>query len=311
MKIVAVVGPTASGKSALGLALAEAFKGEVISCDSTAVYRGIDIGTDKLAAGDRRGVPHHLIDIVEPAEIYSAARYATDASTAAAAIAANGRLPIVVGGSGFYFRALVRGIFPGPGRDDGLRSRLERIAERRGVESLHRWLARVDPAAGRRIQPRDRKRIVRALEVYLLTGRPLTEHFANTVSPLDATNVLTIGVTVSRAALLARVQRRVDDQFTRGVVAEVQHLVDTGVPLSAHAFSGLVYRQVVDYLRGVRDLDATRELVVRENMRYAKRQLTWFRKEADVHWIDAPGESVEARRQATEIVTEFLAGPRF
>ena len=240
MQLVAVVGPTASGKSALSLAIAAAFDGEVISCDSTAVYRGLDIGTDKLDAGQRRGIPHHLIDVVEPTEVYSAARYGQDAAAAVANISARSRLPIVVGGTGFYLRALVRGIFPGPGRDESLRARLNTVADRRGVESLHRWLTRVDEASGRRIQTRDRKRLVRALEVYLLTGRPLTDHFAGTVSPAGALETVTIGVNVPRPALLDRVSGRVEQQFERGVVGEVRRLVASGVPLSAHAFSGLV-----------------------------------------------------------------------
>ena len=308
MRLVAVVGPTASGKSALSLAIAAAFDGEIISCDSTAVYRGLDIGTDKLDAGQRRGIPHHLVDVVEPTEVYSAARYGQDAAAAVANISARSRLPIVVGGTGFYLRALVRGIFPGPGRDESLRARLNGVADRRGVESLHRWLTRVDEASGRRIQPRDRKRLVRALEVYVLTGRPLTDHFSDTVSPAGVLETLTIGVNVPRPALLDRVSRRVDEQFERGVVDEVRRLVARGVPLSAHAFSGLVYRQVVDYLNDVRDLASTRELVVRENMRYAKRQVTWFRKEPGVIWLEAPGESSVAQHQALTLVREFLAG---
>lgn len=310
MRVVAVVGPTASGKSALSLAIAAAFDGEIISCDSTAVYRGLDIGTDKLDPGQRRGIPHHLIDMVEPTEVYSAARYGVDAAAAVANISARTRLPIVAGGTGFYLRALVRGVFPGPGRDESLRARLDRVADRRGVESLHRWLTRVDEPSGRRIQPRDRKRLVRALEVYLLTGRPLTDHFSDTVPPAGALETLTIGVNVPRPALLDRVSRRVEEQFERGVVEEVRQLVARGVPLSAHAFSGLVYRQVVDYLNDVRDLAATRELVVRENMRYAKRQVTWFRKEPGVMWLEAPGETPEAQHRALALVRKFLAGPK-
>src|SRR5580765_6449181 len=194
--LVAVVGPTATGKSALGLDLAEAFGGEIVACDSTAVYRGIDIGTDKLPVGEQRGIRHHLIDLAEPTETYSAARYAADAGVAIHAITARGALPILVGGTGFYYRALVRGLFPGPARDDEVRDRLGRVAARRGVERLHRWLQRVDPASARRIQPRDRKRLVRALEVYLLTGRPLTEHFAQTASTIADYLVLPIGLTL-------------------------------------------------------------------------------------------------------------------
>jgi tRNA dimethylallyltransferase len=304
--LVAVVGPTACGKSALGLALAEAFSGEIISCDSTAVYRGIDIGTDKLPMADRRGIAHHLVDVADPTEVYSAARYARDASAAVHDITTRGRLPLVVGGTGFYYRALLRGVFPGPGRDEAMRARLGRVAERRGVESLHRWLIRVDPPSGRRIQPRDRKRLIRALEVYLLTGRPLTDHFERTVSPIPHARVLTLGVNLPRPALLSRVARRVDQQFAQGVVDEVRSLHRAGVPLGAHAFSGLVYRQVVELLQGARDETETRELVVRENMRYARRQLIWFRKEPGVQWLEGAGESPETVREATGMVREFL-----
>ena len=306
MKAVAIVGPTASGKSALALALADAFRGEIISCDSTAVYRGLDIGTDKLDARERRGIPHHVIDVAEPLETYSAARYATDAARALEDIASRGRLPIVAGGTGFYLRALVRGVFPGPGRNEPLRERLNHVADRRGPSCLHRWLSRVDPPSARRIQPGDRKRLVRALEVYLLTGRPLTDHFQDTVSPAGPLDVLTIGVRIDRERLRQRVSRRVNDQFARGVVEEVRQLMAQGVPPAAHAFSGLVYRQIVEHLQGARDLEATRELVVRENMRYAKRQLTWFRKEPGIAWIEHPGESAAALAAARTMVSDFL-----
>jgi len=306
MKLVAVVGPTASGKSALAVALATRFGGEVVSCDSTAVYRGIDIGTDKVPAAERRGIPHHLIDVAGPDEVYSAARYAADAGAVIRDIHARGTLPIVAGGTGFYYRALVRGLFPGPARDDRLRARLERVGARRGDLALHRWLARVDADSARRIQPRDRKRLVRALEVYLLTGRPLTAHFAETRSPIAGAAVLPIGVRVPRDALACRVAARVDQQFARGVVDEVRRLIAAGVPRGAHAFSGLVYRQVIELLDGVRDEAATRELIVRENIRYARRQLVWFRGEAAVRWLDGPGESAPLQREAEAMVREFL-----
>ena len=302
---VAVVGPTATGKTALGLALAEQLAGEIVSCDSTAVYRGIDIGTDKPTVEERRGVPHHLIDVADPVETYSAARYAADAGAAIRDIASRGRLPILVGGTGFYYRALVRGLFPGPARDEPLRSRLDRVAVVRGVQSLHRWLARVDPDSARRIQPRDRKRLVRALEVYLLTGRPLTTHFAQTASVLSDFEVLPLGVNLPRAELRARVARRVDLQFARGVVAEVRGLLEAGIPVGAHAFSGLVYRQILEMRLGVRDEGATRELIVQENMRYARRQLIWFRKEPNVRWLGGAGDSAAVQQEALEIIRNW------
>ena len=182
--LIAILGPTATGKSALGIALAERFNGEIINCDSTAVYRGFDIGTDKVPLDQRRGIAHHLIDIADPTDEYTAAQFARDAAAAVDDIHARGKLPILVGGTGFYYRALTRGLFPGPGKDAELRARLEAIAAQKGVETLHRMVARVDPESGARIQPRDLKRLVRALEVYFQTGKPLTAHFEDTVSPL-------------------------------------------------------------------------------------------------------------------------------
>jgi tRNA dimethylallyltransferase len=306
MKLVAVVGPTATGKTALGVALAEAIGGEIVSCDSTAVYRGIDIGTDKPTAEERRGIPHHLIDVVEPTETYSAARFAVDAAAAIRDIRARGRWAILVGGTGLYYRALVRGLFPGPARHDELRERLTRVATRRGVEALHRWLARVDLDSALRIQPRDQKRLIRALEVYLLTGRPLTAHFADTQSALPGFEVLTLGLVDPQPDREMRVARRVDAQFARGVVGEVERLIAAGVPESAHAFSGLVYRQIIEMRQGVRDEPATRALIVRENLQYARRQLMWFRKEPDVRWLDGPGTESSVQTEALEAVRTFL-----
>ena len=291
MFVVAVLGPTATGKSALALAIAERCNGEIINCDSTAVIRGFDIGTDKVPLTERRGVPHHLIDIVDPTAEYTAAQYARDAAAVIRDVHARGRLPIVAGGTGFYFRALTRGLFPGPGRDAACRARLDAIAARRGVERLHRMLARVDPASAARIQPRDQKRLVRALEVYFLTGRPLTDHFAETTSLIPDATVLAIGVTLPAALIAERVARRVDEQFARGLLDEIRTMLASGVPEDVRPFGGLVYRQALEHLRGVRDEAATRALIVQENRRYAKRQLTWFRKEPNLTWFEGPGES--------------------
>lgn len=289
--LLAVLGATATGKSALALALAERWNGEIINCDSTAVYRGFDIGTDKVPMDERRGIPHHLIDIVDPTEVYTAARFAEDASRLAREIHARGRLPIVVGGTGFYYRALTRGLFPGPAADDALRQRLERTGDRRGNPFLHRMLARVDPPSAARIQPNDRKRMIRALEVFFLTGQPLTAHFAGTVSPTAGMRVIALALQIPSALTAERVARRVDQQFARGLFDEIRGLLASGVPESARPFGGLVYRQALEHLHGVRDLDATRELIVRENRHYAKRQRTWLRSEPDLEWFDGPGES--------------------
>jgi len=307
--VVAILGPTATGKSALALAVAERYDGEIINCDSTAVYRGFDIGTDKIAVADRRGIPHHLIDIVDPTEEYTAAQYARDAAAVVRDIHARGRLPILAGGTGFYFRALTRGLFPGPGRDIELRQRLETIAGRRGVAFLHRMLQRVDPPSALRIQPRDLKRLVRALEVFFLTGRPLTTHFADTVSPLPDFDVVGVALRLPASQISARVTRRVDEQFERGLLDEIRGLLARGVPESARPFGGLVYRQALEHLHGVRDETATRALIAQENRRYARRQLIWFRKEPNLSWFDGPGESAGTIAAVQRLIDHYVARP--
>jgi tRNA dimethylallyltransferase len=290
-----VLGPTASGKSSLALTLAERYDGEIINCDSTAVYRGFDIGTDKVPFAAQRGIPHHLVDIVQPTDVYTAAQFARDAAQVIRAVHARGRLPILVGGTGFYFRALTRGLFPGPGADEAYRARLNRIAEARGDRCLHRILGRVDPESAARIMLRDRKRIIRALEVFHATGRPLTAHFNETISPIADCDVIAMALRLPAPMTAERVARRVDDQFSRGIVDEVRGLLASGIPPYARPFGGLVYRQVMEMLRGVRGERETRALIVQENRRYARRQLIWFRKEPNLMWFEGPGERDETR----------------
>jgi len=301
--VLAVLGPTASGKSALGLALAQRYRGEVISCDSTAAYRGFDIGTDKPPFDARLGIPHHLIDVADPTEVYTAAQFARDAVRVIREIHARGNLPVLIGGTGFYYRALTRGLFPGPGANEGLRRRLNRVADHRGVERLHRMLRRTDPESAVRIMPRDRKRIVRALEVYLTTGRPLTDHFSETASLIADCEVIPLALRLPAALTAERVARRVNEQFTRGVVGEVRSLLAHGVPPDARPFGGLVYRQVMEMLEGVRDEAATRALIAQENRRYARRQLIWFRKEPTLIWFDGPGERSETLARVEGVLT--------
>jgi tRNA dimethylallyltransferase len=301
-RLVAIVGPTATGKSALGIALAHRFDGEVVSCDSTAVYRGFDIGTDKVPAASMQGVPHHMIDVADPMEEYSAARYAREAADVIRDITSRGRLPILVGGTGLYYRALTRGFFPGPARDTALRARLERIADRKGVERLHTLLRRVDAASAERIASRDRKRLVRALEVYRLTGRPLTAHFADTQSPLPDYDVITFALRIAQEATDARVAARVEAQFREGLLDEMRALLAAGLPETAHPFTGLVYRQALEHLHGVRDEASTRELVARENRKYSRRQLIWFRKEPNLHWVHAAGDREETQHEVARMI---------
>jgi tRNA dimethylallyltransferase len=303
--LAAVLGPTASGKSTLALALAERFDGEIVSCDSAAVYRRFDIGTDKVPPAERRGIPHHLIDVADPDEQYTAARYGAEASAAVRAIHARGRLPILAGGTGFYFRALTRGLFPGPGRDEARRRRLRAVAERRGVEFLHRMVARVDPESATRIMPRDYVRIERALEVFFATGRPLTAHFAATISPLPEFEVVGLALEAP-PDLTARIERRVAAHFAAGLVDEVRGLLATGVPASAWAFGSLGYKQVLEHVQGLRDEADTRALIARETRRYARRQLIWFRKEPNLERISGPGELTATMDSAARIIDRRL-----
>ena len=307
--LVAILGPTATGKSALALAVAERFGGEIVNCDSTAVYRGFDIGTDKVPAAEQRGIPHHLIDIVDPDAEYTAAQFGRDAAEAIRGIHTRGRLPILAGGTGFYYRALTRGLFPGPGRDRATRDRLEALAARRGPAALHRLLRRVDLPSAARIQPRDVKRMIRALEVYFLTGRPLTAHFADTESPLPEFDVLPIGLRLPAVEISSRVERRVDEQFARGILDEIRGLLARGVPETARAFGGLVYRQALEHLHGVRDEAATRALIAQRNRQYARRQLIWFRKEPNLIWLDGPGDSPAAVAAASRLIEGRLSAP--
>ena len=231
---------------------------------------------------------------MDPVEEYTAARFVSDALAAIEGIYARGHWPILVGGTGLYYRALTRGLFPGPGADARMRERLDAIAARRGVEFLHRMLARIDPASATRILPRDRKRIVRALEVYFLTGKPLTDHFASTTSPLAGRQIISVALSPPLSLIAERVKARVEAQFEHGLMNEVRGLLARGVPETARPFGGLVYRQALELLHGVRSEAETRELITRENRHYARRQLIWFRKEPNLVWLQTSGETPDA-----------------
>ncbi len=223
--VVAILGPTATGKSALALAVAARYDGEIINCDSTAVYRGFDIGTDKIAETDRRGIRHHLIDIVDPTQDYTAAQYACDAAAIIRDVHTRGRLPILVGGTGLYFRALTRGLFPAPGATPPCAGGSSRLPNAAACRSSTGCCARSIPNPACGSSRANLKRLIRALEVFLLTGRPLTAHFADTVSPIPGVDVLAIGLRLPAAAIAERVTRRVDEQFARGLLDEIRTLL--------------------------------------------------------------------------------------
>ncbi len=295
--LIAVVGPTAAGKSAAALRLAQSRGGELVSCDSLQVYRRLDIGSAKPTAEEQARVPHHLLDVVDPDQDFSAADYASLARAALAGIRSRGRLAIVVGGTGLYLRALLQGLFAGPARDEAFRARLTSMAGRWGSARLHRLLARVDGEAAARIPPRDLVRIVRALEVFKATGRPLTAHHRDATTPLEGFRVHVIGIAPPREVLREAVERRTDEMFARGLLAEVGALLRAGYAETLRPLQSIGYRQALDVLAGRATEQEARRDIVASTMRYAKRQLTWFRHQTEASWcVSADDAFSQARR---------------
>ncbi|MBI3931933.1 MAG: tRNA (adenosine(37)-N6)-dimethylallyltransferase MiaA [Acidobacteria bacterium] len=293
--LIAVVGPTAAGKSALALDFARAHGGEIVSCDSLQVYRGLDIGSAKPTAEERALVRHHLLDVVDPHEDFSAAEYARRGREALADVRRRGALPLVVGGTGLYLRALLYGLFEGPSRDEVFRQRLEALAGRFGDARLHRLLARVDAEAAGRVAPRDRVRVVRALEVFRATGRTLSAHHGDGATPLEGYETLILGIDPGRDALRQAVERRTDAMLGRGLLDEVRGLLARGLSPDSRPLRAIGYRQAVEVVLGRRGEADARHDIVTETMRYAKRQRTWFRHQARVTWC---GSAEEARALA-------------
>ena len=288
--LIALVGPTAAGKSALGLRLALAQGGEIVSCDSLQVYRGFDVGSAKPTIEERRRVPHHLVDVVDPDEPFSAADYARRGREALVSIRDRGGPPFVVGGTGLYLRALLRGLFEGPSRDDALRRRLEAMAARHGEKRLHRWLARVDPDSAAHIEPADRVRVVRALEVFHKTGRPLSGHHRAGAEPLRGFAVRYLGLAPSRDVLRAAIEARTRRMLAEGLVEETGKLIERYGP-ELRPLQSIGYRQAAAVVRGVLAVDEAQRDIVKETMRYAKRQMTWFRHQEQVAWCADAAEA--------------------
>jgi tRNA dimethylallyltransferase len=302
---IAVIGPTASGKTALGMALAERFRGEIVTCDALQVYRHMNIGTAKPGADERALVPHHLLDLREPCDDFSAGDYLRLGREALHAIRARGRTPFVIGGTGFYLRALIEGLFEGPGRSEALRSRMRRIVAGRGPESIHRALRRIDPEAAARLAPADAERNIRAYEIYLLSGRTMSWWQSRPRDRLLGFRWLKLGILWPRPLLYARIDQRVEDMFRRGFVAEVQALMDR-FPRDCHAFTAIGYRQIAEYLQGKSSREQALEDTRRESRRYAKRQHTWFRSDPDIVWLDATLGPEALLAMAADAVARFL-----
>jgi tRNA dimethylallyltransferase len=286
--VVVVVGPTASGKSDLAVRLAELFGGEVVNADSMQVYRGMDIGTAKPSAGLMRRVPHHLIGIVTPDVNFTAADFQQAARRVIAEIHARGRLPIVVGGTGLYIRALLHGLSPSPGGDVEFRAHLTGIADREGNGVLLDRLRTVDPMAAGRLHVNDRLRIIRALEVYQQSGQPFSAHQSGHGFAEEWCTALKIGIDVPRDELYRRINLRVEQMLADGLVEEVQGLLAAGYDRNLKALRSIGYKEICAYLAGELSLSEATELIKRDTRHYAKRQLTWFKREAGIIWVEYP-----------------------
>ncbi|MBV8895220.1 MAG: tRNA (adenosine(37)-N6)-dimethylallyltransferase MiaA [Acidobacteriaceae bacterium] len=303
--ILVVLGPTGSGKSELGLCLASRFGGEIVNCDSIQVYKGLDIGSAKTPVQQRRGIPHHLLDVIGPGEELSAGSYSRRARDVISDIARRGRLPIVIGGTGFYLRALLDGLSPAPERDARLRRRLQQMAGRRtGV--LHRVLRRYDPTAATRIHTNDTPKLIRAIEITLLSGEPATQAQAAARDAFGGIRVLKLGLRPERALLHSRLNARTVWLFKNGLIEEAKRLLETGYGSDSKPMQSLGYKQAVQYLAGQLSLERAMTECQAETRQYAKRQITWFRAERDVQWFPGFGSDKDTQEQSETKARIFL-----
>ena len=303
--LVAVVGPTASGKTALALALAERFDGEIVNCDSVAVYREFEIGTAKPSAKERARAPHHLLDIVEPSAYFTAGDYARCGRQVLEEVRQRGRMPIVAGGTGLYLRALLDGLFAGPPRSEELRNRLRERVEHKGPQYVHRILRRLDSRAAAAVHENDVPKVIRAIEVCLATKQRMTELWERGRDPLRGFRILRIGLNHDRVALYARIDQRARSMFDAGLVEETRGIVerfgDSPLPLRSHG-----YAQAMQVLRGEIDLEGAIRAAQQVHRNYAKRQMTWFRCEQDVCWLDGFGDDPTIQAAAEALVEKSL-----
>ena len=304
---IAIVGPTASGKSALAMRISERFDAEIVNIDSVQVYRGFDVGTAKTPADARRGIPHHLIDHVEPQRPYSAGEFGRDARAVLQRLRLRKKLPVLVGGTGFYLDAVLKGLFPGPGRDADLRRRLQVSAARNRSGHLWRMLARLDRRAAEGIHPNDSPKIVRAIEVTLLGKRPISDLWREAGERLEGYRMLLLGLDPPREALYARIGERARRMFAEGLVEEVRGLLESGVSEHCWPFRALGYAQCLRYLDGKSDLEEAIAATAMHTRRYAKRQLTWLRgKQPGIRWLGEFGDSERALEWAAGEYASWL-----
>lgn len=305
--LIAVAGPTGSGKSELALRLAERFAGEIVNCDSVQVFKYFNIGTAKLPEQEWRGIPHHLIDALEPDQVFTAGDFARVARPILREITQRGRLPLVVGGTGFYLRALVDGLAPGPARDEELRARLA-AKESRRAGAVHRLLQRFDPVTAARLHPNDVPKAMRALEICLRARKPATEVFATGRDALTGFRVLKLGLFPDREKLVARLEARVDAMFAAGLVQEAEAILARGVPAGAKPFESIGYKQALQVVRGELSLKDAIFYSKRDTRQYAKRQMTWFRQEPGLEVLRGFGDDPTVIESAITRVAEFLGG---
>jgi tRNA dimethylallyltransferase len=303
--LVAILGPTGSGKTALSLVLAERFSGEIVNCDSVAVYRELEIGTAKPTAAERARAPHHLLDILDPSQYITAGEYARRARQVLGEIRQRGRLPIIVGGTGLYLRALLEGLFAGPERAEDLRERLRDRARSQGSPYLHRMLRRLDAAAAARIHPNDAPKLIRAIEVCLAARRPMSELWKQGREPLRGFRILRLGLNPERLALYSRINQRAQHMFEAGLVEETARLLER-YPV-AWALSSHGHKQAAQLLRGDVDHKLAVWAAAQAHRNYAKRQMTWFRREPDVHWLRGFGDEERVQNEAARLVEEQLS----
>jgi tRNA dimethylallyltransferase len=302
--LLAIVGPTGSGKSSLALQLAASFAGEIVNCDSLQLYRGFDIGTAKTPVSQRQGIPHHLFDVLGPEMGYSSGDYARAARQVLADISGRGRLPVLAGGTGFYLRALLQGLPELPSRDLKLRERLLRREESK-PGSLHRLLSRLDPASSEQIHAQDTQKLLRALEIRLLTGGPRTA--LAPAEPLEGYRILLLGLDPDRAELARRLERRTRQMFAQGLLDEVRGLLAQGLTGDEKPFESLGYRQAMQVIRGECSLAEAIVSTSTGTRQYAKRQRTWFRREKDIQWLVGFGGSAEVQQAACGMVAKWLS----
>jgi len=300
-RLVVILGPTASGKSALGIELAGRLGGEILLCDSTQIYRHFDIGTAKVPPSEQRGIPHHLVDLVEPHEIFTAGDYRRRALEVLDDVRRRGKLPILTAGTGLYLRALLEGLADAPKRSEELRQRLRQKAEQRGPAHLHRILTQLDAEAARRIAARDVQKVIRALEIRLLSGKSVGEVHRGGRERLEGYAIKKIGLLPPRPALYARINARVKSMMAAGWIEEVQRLMAQGVPTEAKPFQFIGYAELRRHLEGGLDRDAAIAAIQQATRRFAKRQMTWFRKEPGVEWFAGCGDDPEIAAAALSI----------